>query len=226
MTQQTVMRLLSETKHRLTLDDFDLLQELDEIATRLVSGRSGERSLLSMPFIRGGIKFYPTTIAKDLYWQEVVSGHVDEAWEPIAFLWLMSHDGLPDATADEVQKRVKSFARTLNIDEAVLREIVDHYNPKTGGAKEKENEYNYGDVIALLIREYGQSWEYWMNAPSDTVATCIDAWNKKQEEEIRQAYKAKSGGRGTVSIATRKHQIMREFRLKKEEIAAIWQKNP
>jgi hypothetical protein len=223
MTKQTVTNLLSETSHKLTIDDIDSIQELDEIARRIVFKKLGEESLLSRPLIRCGVTFYPATIAKDLYWREVICGNVDKAWEGVAFLWLMSHETVPDAADGEVQKHVKDFARSLHMDEAILQEVVDHYNPKTGAAKEKDNEHSYGDVIAMLIREYGQDWEYWMNAPSKTIITCIEAWNKKQEDELRQAYRAKSGGRGTISIATRKHQLMRDFRLKTDEIRAKWQ---
>lgn len=120
LTKMTISKLLLETGHALTVDDFDLIEDLDALADAVSGVSKSEQRLLNQPHELCGLKFYPLTVAKSLWYAEKCDEWELEGVYQEAFLfWLLtlqnSEEALDKYTLrKKADKAVKRLSRKLH----------------------------------------------------------------------------------------------------------------
>ena len=98
MTKEAIKTLQKKTNHVLRVENCDLIEELDAIASGFAGVTKSERRLLSTPFELCGIKFYPLTVAKSLWYTEKCEEwEVEGSKQDGLLFWLLS---LPNTEAE------------------------------------------------------------------------------------------------------------------------------
>ena len=222
---------MKETNHVLSVEDFDLFEELDAIADQFAGVSKSERRLLNQPFDLCGIKFYPLTVAKSLWYAEKC-----EEWElsgtsQDSFLfWLLSlpNDETSLDTYSEFKaanKAVKRLSRKLH---CTNQEMTDIYKKCLGiTGKESTGEAtdtDYGVVIACLLREYGGTAEEWLyHTPVEMIATLFKAYADRINAENNAGRKvAGKNGKAVAPQADARMIALSKFRKKCNEIKELW----
>lgn len=233
MTKKAVEKLLAETSHLLTVDDIDLIQELDEIAAGLSGKSKTERRILRQPFELCGLLFYPLTVAKTMWHAEKVA-----EWEltPVQsdglLFWLLTipnNGDLLDEYSDQrkADKAVRRICRKLNCTQDEMQEVYYKclgYTPsgETGGGEPLD----YGGTIAALIREYGGTPEGWLyETPVEMISDLFRVMNDRimAEESAHRAAAAK-GGKAIAPTPSPKLAALNNFRMKVTAIRELWSK--
>jgi len=175
---------LEKTGHKLTLSDFDSIAHIDSLAEEVVNGAPTNVDLLSLPFFIDGVAFYPSTMAKELYWREQLYPNLADKHKTAAFLWLMSKPDIPkEPLTKKIMRKIRRYESSCRLTEYQIKRIIDTYS---NGSERKEVDaeaIEYGPVVALLVREYGESVTYWLNCPVDLIKTLIADWTARQEAQ-------------------------------------------
>jgi len=240
MTKQAIKTLQEKTNHVLAVEDFDLIEELDAISSDMAKVSKSEQRLLNQPFELCGIKFYPLTVAKSLWYAERCEEWELQGLDQDSFLfWLLS---LPNSS-DEMDKyseckkalrAVKKLSRKLH---CTQEELTDVYNKCTGvkessgsggesGANSEAQDTDYGGVIAVLLREYGGKPDEWLyHTPIEMICTLFKAYSDKVDAENGAARSASAkGGKAVAPKMDKTVARLSRFRKKVSEIESIWEK--
>ena len=228
MTQQKLDQLLSETGHALELADIALIVELDRYADAVVNGgaSSDELSIYEYPLVCAGHVFYAPTIGKEIFWREQVVRAVPSDWHGVAYLWLLAQPTVPTARGIDITKAVKKWGRTCKLTTDDVNRIHAQYTNDNGAGDGSTVRRDYGEIIALLVREYGKTAHYWLNAQESEVKMMLDDWVKRQEAKAAAYRSSKAGSKNPIPPApSPKIKAMKEFRLCSERIKEQWQKS-
>lgn len=223
MTTQDVKALLEETGHALTVEDFDLIIELDRAASVVVSGpKDKSESIYAFPILAGGQAFHAPTIGKQIYWQEHVADNVDEDWLTCAFLWLLASTDVPTERGADVLAAVKRWGRKCKLTEREVSQIITAYNHE----EQSGDSASYGEIIALLVREYGKDCNHWLNAPEHEISMLLSDWTKRQEEKASAYRRSKVGSKNPLPpLPSPKIKAMQRYREIKNHLRELWQKS-
>ena len=233
MTKQDLASLLTETSHALAVEDLDDVLALDALADVVVNGvQSDDDDLLAMPFIVGGIAFWPMSLAKIIYWRDVLSSAFDgdEVLTSAAMLWICSQRNFSPSdqpeTADPraMRKTITKWAKHCPLSESQIMRVMGEYCDGDETKSGATNANKYGQLIALLIREFGQSWQYWISAPLDEIRACLAEWTARVEAEaasIRRS--AAKGGKPIPPTPSPKIKALQAYRIAKNELRDKWQ---
>jgi len=223
MTIQDIRSLLTETGHVLAVEDFEAVIELDKAADVVVSGpKDKSESIYAFPLMYGGEAFFAPTIGKQIYWQEHVAGNVSEDYLTCAFLWLLTCADVPPERGAEVEKTVKRWARKCRLTDGDVERIVASYNKDgdSGGSA------SYGEIISLLVREYGQDCSHWLNAPEHEISMLLSDWTRRQEEKAAAYRTSKVGSKNPLPPApSPKFGAMKRYRELKNKLRDSWLKS-
>lgn len=232
MTKQAVAKLIAETSHSLTVDDLDLVEQLDEIAKGLSGVSRTERRILNQPFDLCGILFYPLTVAKSVWYAE----KVDE-WELSGvqqeglLFWMLS---LPNDSevldANSCPKKANKAARRLSKRlHCTPDEITAVYDKCVGAKGSKESSdsggaADHGGMIASLLREYGGTVDQWLyETPIETISDLFRAQaDRAFHEEEGQRRSAAKNGKAIAPPPSKRLESLAKFRKKTNEIKDIW----
>ena len=202
MTRQKIAELIAKFNRVLTLDDVELITELDKAAELVVNGvQVAESSLFAYPLLVAGEAFCAPTIGKEIYWKEQIVNAVDEDMLTAAYFWVLTLDDVPDLRGKDIAKAVRKWAKKCKLTSADVDYVQAYYMPDEAQAKKNAESSSYGEIIALLVREYGQDCEHWLNAPESEIKMLLADWTARQEAKAAQIRKAVKGTRNQVAPA-------------------------
>lgn len=221
LTKKAIKRLLQTTKHLLTVDDFDIIGELDELAGEVAHVSKSHRRLLREPFELCGILFYPLTVAKSLWFNEKIEEWGIPALHHEAFLfWLMSlpnKSEIFDEYSDlrKAEKAIKRLSRKLHCSPDEITSIYHKCIGNSSGGDDGRD-VDYGGMIAVLLKEYGGTPDQWLSEePIDRISDLLRAYS----ESVR----AQNGD--SKAVDPNLIQSLSKFREKQNEIEALWSNN-
>lgn len=229
MTTEAIKKLQKQTNHAIVAEDFELIEKLDKAAQDVSGITETERRLLSQPFVLCGIKFYPLTVAKSLWFAEKVEEwEIDGANQDSLLFWLLTLENTEaalDAYADrkDADKAVKRLSRKLH---CTNDELIDVYHKCTGFTGESSGscDTDYGGMIAILLREYGGTPEKWLYETSvEMIGALFAAYSAKVDAE--QSAGRKSASRKGKAIApppSKRLAALSKFREVTNEILEVW----
>ena len=223
MTILDVKALLTETGHALTVEDIDRIVDLDTAAAVVVSGpRDKSESIYAFPILCGGDAFRAPTIGKQIYWQEHIADNVDEDWLTCAFLWLLTCPNVPEERGADVFRAVKKWARRCKLTESEVKTVIDAYN-QTG---DNGDGASYGEIISLLVREYGKDCDHWLNAPEHEITMLLADWTRRQEDKAAAYRRSKVGSKNPLPpLPSPKFKATKRYRELKNQLRDLWQKS-
>ena len=223
MTTQDVRALLTETGHALAVEDFDAIQELDRAADAIVAGPPDKsESIYAFPILAGGEAFYAPTIGKQIYWQEHVAGAVADDWLTCAYLWLLSRPEVPQERGGDVLKAVKAWGRKCRLTDADVTRIVAAYEH----GESQNGKAQYGEIISLLVREYGQDVTHWLNAPEHEITMLLADWTRRQEARAAEYRRSSVGRKNPLPpLPSPKFAAMKRYREIKNALRESWLKS-
>lgn len=231
MTKRTISKLLKDTSHALHVEDFEDIEALDKLAAKVANQSPEEKRLLGQPYELCGIKFYPLTIAKSLWYAEkVAEWNLEGLFQDVLLFWLLT---LPDteealdaySLRKDADKAVKRLSRRLH---CTQKEMTDVFQKCIGGKGESADgdPISYGALIAVLLREYGGTPEQWLyETPVERIGALIDQYVHRINAE-NDASRSTSAGKGKAVAPppSAKLQALKDYRLKTNEIATKWGK--
>jgi len=224
MTIQDVRALLAETGHALAVEDFEAITELDNAASVVVSGPADKsESIYAFPLLCGGDAFHAPTIGKQIYWQEHVAGNVDEDWLTCAYLWLLSRPCVPDERGGDVIKAVMAWGRRCKLAADDVTRIIAAYEADGEDGAQKAR---YGEIISLLVREYGKDVNHWLNAPEHEITMLLSDWTRRQESKAAEYRRSSVGRKNPLPpLPSPKFAALKRYRELKTALRESWQKS-
>lgn len=237
LTKQTIKRIQAKTQHVVDVEDFDCIEELDRLADKVAGVTKTERRLLNSPFDLCGIKFYPLTVAKSLWYVEKLDEwEIPELYHDGFFFWLLTLPLTDEALSEfsefkKANKALKKLSKRMHCTTEEIQTICERCCGSYGGTGGEEGEgkgkdvrNEFGGLVASLIREYGQSPEHWLyEAPIEQVGEFYDLFIARivAEDNANRSTSAK-GGKAVAPKATPRLRALKEFRDKAQEIEEEW----
>jgi hypothetical protein len=221
MTEIDLRKMLTETKHVLTIADIALVVELDKAADVVVSGPVDKsESIYAFPLLCGGDAFRAPSIGKQIYWEEQVASELPEKWLTCAFLWLLTCPEVPDQRGGEIVKAVKKWGRKCKLSTDDIAKVIGTYSSEETQGGEKAN---YGEIVSLLVREYGQDCSHWLNAPEAEVNMLLADWTRRQEAKAASYRASKAGSKNPLPpLPSPKIKALQSYRKLKDKLRASW----
>ena len=225
MTMQTVKSLLTETSHALEPEDIAAIIELDKAADVVVRvPDSKAESIYAYPLVYGGEVFYAPSIGKQLFWEEQVTRAVPEKWLPCAFLWLLTCQNVPDERGSEIANTVKKWGRKCKLTDAEVKRVQKAYSADEEQDVGCDNVEQYGEIVALLVREYGKDCAHWLNAPESEINMLLADWTRRQEAKAASYRRSKAGTKNPLPpLPSPKFKASKIYRQLTDKLRASWQ---
>ena len=237
MAKREIEKLLSQTGHNLSIDDFKFLKNLNEAADCVTNPASEDGIYPCLPVRLGGHLFVPPTISIIQWYSHCAikwwenSGYWDFAIGyalqiHISGEWLWQQD------RKFLEKEIRRFSRKLNCStkeyETVIKSIINSESDDStddNSGDESEGFNNYGPLISLLCREFGNSPDYWIHeADMNTIKAFRASYLSKIESEYKQM--SKSSKKATLPpFKTPKMAALENFRKVSNLVRVAWQKS-
>ena len=221
MTEIDLRKMLAETEHVLTLTDIALVAELDRAADVVVSGPVDKSdSIYAFPLLCGGEAFRAPSLGKQIFWEEQVADELPEKWLTCAFLWLLTCPEVPEQRGGEIVKAVKKWGRKCKLSTDDIAKVIGTYSNEENQGGEKAK---YGEIVSLLVREYGQDCEHWLNAPEAEINMLLADWTRRQEAKAASYRASKAGSKNPLPpMPSPKIKALKTYRELKEKLRASW----
>lgn len=233
LTKKTVAKLLKDTFHALDVADFSDIEALDALADKVVNQSPEERRLLNQPFELCGIKFYPLTIAKSLWYAEKCKEWELEGIFQDAFLFWLLALPLDEACFDtyalkkDADKAVKRLSRRLHCTQQEMTDVFKQCVGSKGDKNEGGDAVNYGSLIALLLLEYGGTPDQWLyETPVEKIGALVDQYVHRinAEQDASRSNSAKKG-KAVAPPPSAKLIALKAFNTKMNQIKQKWVTN-
>jgi len=228
--KQEVQKLLRETKHSLTIDDFDDLEKLNELCNAITSPKSEVNNIINMPVCIGGVAIRQPSIGAWEWYNDFLLPMAgdDGLFADAGLAFAMSVDDPQElwrlADPKECRRTIKAFSKKIGCThEDLQRIILDILDFKKTDENDKQ-EGNAGELVAVLCREYGNTPQYWLwEAPLGIVSTCIAAYVARIEKDVEAARRSSTGANKPPPTETRiaKFEALRKHKVKMRN---KWQK--
>ncbi len=225
LTKKTMKEILNRTSHAITVDDFDLISELDELACEVAQVSKLHRRLLREPFELCGILFYPLTVAKSLWFNEkIIEWEVQPVHHEPFLFWLMSlpnEQGVFDQFCKRKQadRAIRRFSRRLTCSPDEIAETYQKCIGSSGGGSGRD--VDYGGMIAVLLREYGGTPDQWLcEEPIPRISDLLRAYSERVNRENAANSDVANGAKQVVSQQTL--EALHNLREKRNEIIKLW----
>jgi len=233
--------LLAETGHALSLDDLPSIMTMDQLARKVTEPLKDEDgNVVAMPVLCGNVTLSAPSIGRLIWWNARGAPWLasDEFARDLGLGYLCSNDA---SNAElwamggprEFRRRVMRWAKRLTADAETFAGAVLAVLPKDEADADDDGDGsdNIGGMIGLLVREYGNTPEYWTwDAPWPVVRAMLADWrahceanNKAQARGAGKAA-AKRGGsvKPTAPIATPSAQALKRLRLYTNALRNRW----
>lgn len=231
LTKEAIRKLQSQTSRAIQIEDFDLIEELDVLADEVAGVSKDERRILSQPYELCGIKFFPITVAKSLWYQEkAVEWEIEGIYQESLLFWLLS---LPNTEAEldkyttrkDADRAVKRLSRRLHCTNDELTEVYCKCLGISGNESEQKADTDYGGMIAVLLREYGGTPEKWLyETPVPMIGALFAAYAQKVDAENNSARRVSaSKGKAVAPQPTQRMAALTKFREKVNAIRELWE---
>jgi hypothetical protein len=231
LTKNTIKKLLKKTRHAVGVEDFDDIEELEQLALKVIGVSIKERRLLNSPFELCGVKFYPLTVAKSLWFTEKVEEwEIEGAQQEALLFWLLTlpltEEALDTFSVKKLaDKGAKRLSRKLHCSPVEMSAIYQKcVGVKSDGKSSDDDVTDYGGTIACLVKEYGGTPDQWLyETPVEKMASLFDQYEKRVTAE-ENANRSKSASNGKA-VAPKVNQSMRslgDFNAKVKEIEQKW----
>lgn len=233
LTKKTVTKLMKDTSRVMVAEDCELIQELDALADKVVNQSPEERRLLNQPFELCGIKFYPLTIAKSLWFAEKCKEWEVEGIFQDAFLFWLLTLPLDEACFDayalrkDADKAVKRLSRRLHCTQKEMTDVFQLCIGGNGKKSESGESVDYGSLIALMLREYGGTPDQWLyETPVEKVGALVDQYVHRMnaEQDASRSTSAKRG-KAVAPPPSAKLIALKAFNTKMNQIKEKWVAN-
>ena len=229
LARQTIQPIVEATGHTITLDDFDDISALNQVACKVMSPNDPRAFRLLMrvvPVAGTDITLHPATISRVL-WIHQYAGELfaDDVHQYGAMVLALSVDDPRDLyTMDdaEVRERVEELTQDLDVHAtelvSTMTQVLRVSNGEAGG--DADPDFVYGPIVAALVREYGSTHDYWMHeANMEVVESTLDDMQRRNEAESEQAASAA----GSVHFARAYLDSMSELRTHEVALQAKWE---
>jgi hypothetical protein len=231
MAKQEIEKLLSQTDHTLTVDDFTLLKDLNDAGERVSNPTGEEDSFPVLPVIAGGHIFSAPTISITQWyndralpwWGESNYSHLALGYSlqvKITGKWLWEQE------RSFLEKELLSFAKGLDCTpeeyESAILSVIN--TDEDSGGDEGSGSANYGPLISMLCKEYGGEPDYWIHqADLNTLQSLMSSYMTGLEMEYASA---KGGGKGGLPpFKTPKMAAIEKFREQSNLVERAWLEN-
>lgn len=227
MAKQEVEKLLSQTEHHLTLDDFALLQELNDAAERVTNPKGETSDFPSLPVRLGKYLIAAPTISISQWYNDCAIewwGQTGLADLALGFALQVHITGpwLWEQDRKTLERAVKKFARGLNCTPEEYERILKTVLPMSDSEEQGGDSEGYGPLIALLCKEYSSTPDYWVHeANIETIQTLVESYMEGLEAEFRQVQKA-SKQSSLPPFKTPKMAALETFRSKSNLVREAW----
>jgi len=197
------------------IEDYDDLAELNGHARDCESPRPSRvtDAILDYPITCAGLKFFDLTIAARLWCRDIAFPALEE--HPILHgmavpFAMCNRTKLGEITEPSQVKRAVwtwTFMKCRKLTQDQLSNILSWFGLIEPEGQDDPtpdtSESDYGNVLAILTREYGGKPEYWIfDAPAEVVQVCINDVITKAFFEHQAMEKANQGaGRNAKAIA-------------------------
>lgn len=233
-TKKAIATMMKETGHAVNAEDFDLIEQLDSIAVGFSGITQKERRIISQPFDVCGVKFYPLTVAKSLWFAEKCAAwDVEDLEQEGLLFWLLTlplNSEVLDEYSDnrKANKAAKKLSRKLHCTPDRLSEVYkscigiqeDSDGESSGDTKEKT--VDYGGIVAALIRDYGGDPDQWLYETSIDIVSELFA--QSNARAIAQETSTPSTGKAVAPVNSARIAALAKFRAKVNDIRKEWSK--
>jgi len=226
-TKAKIDELSKVCNHTVNINDFDYILELNEADKRVMDPRTTENaSLLSRPIYFGDTPIYPLTLGI-AEWLAILSDWYkdDQDTLGLAMIYVLTQEDIL-SELEKVKRpwvfkiELKNWARKSKLTIAQMQEIMDLRYPelaKSNGDKDEDN----GPLVAMLVKEYGQDIDYWLNAPVDHLNIVISDYNSRQQQAADQA---RAQGSTVLPLPSPKNLAIRKRLEVVNKIREAWSK--
>jgi len=197
-TEEEVKKLLNEFNHSLVLSDIPLIFELNEADKKVVSPTTEENEiLLDRPIWFGDYPIYPITLGI-AEWLKIITEWFknDKDMLGAAMIYVLTKKDIMEEL-EQIKRpnifkmKLKLWLKKCSLTENQVNAILDLRYPQNqnqnGNESSDSDVVKYGPLICLLIKEYGQDIDYWLNAPIERLTVAINEFNNKQEAQAKAA---------------------------------------
>jgi hypothetical protein len=232
MAKQEIQKLLSQTEHTLTVDDFSLLSDLNKAAERVTDPTGDKGKFPRIPIRLCGLLLVAPTISITQWYNEcAMSWWGDSSYSDLAMGYvLQSHitgDWLWEQDRKTLEKEMRKFARKLQCTPSEYEDALKQVLGIEGdiGDAGDEDEGNFGPLISLLCKEYSGTPEYWLHsADMDTISALVDTYLEGIEAEYKQI-KKQTKGASLPPFKTPKMAALEDFRKQSRIVEEAWQRS-
>jgi len=231
LAKEAITRILTATKHQLSLDDFDDIAQLNEVARRAMTPNEPHAyRLLARPAEVGttGILLHPSTISR-AWW---ISDHAhrlfpEEVRLLAAVVYALKVEDprvLYSLSDSELISEVMEVVKLLDVMPSELLATMEKVLDIPGATGEgdgagAEPSMIYGPVIAALLREYGGTPDLWLHDTGlETIKTLLEDLRVKVESDNEQV----AASAGHKHFARLYLDSMAALRDKEAELMVKW----
>jgi hypothetical protein len=230
LTKKTVAKLLKDTSHVLRVEDFELIEQLDKLAEKVVKHTPEDKRILNQPYEYFGIKFYPLTIAKSMWYAEKCEEwDVDGTFQNCFLFWILTlpltSDVLDEySERNKADKAIKSLSRKLHCTIDDMTEIFLKCTGSNGVNQSSGGDANYGALVSIMLREYGGTPDLWLyETPIEKIGCLVEQYISKVNSECDASRSALAHkGKAVAPAQTAKLVALKSFRIKANEIKELW----
>lgn len=236
IAQQMLETVLEETGHSLCLDDFGELFNAHELAKLQTESHVRDGGgLLSLPVVAGDVTLYPITIGVGQWYDDYPSdwyGEDDDFMRQCALAFALTfgadrHEELLSISAQTTfESKMHKWRRRLKISANDLMDAVQLCIPDPECQATRASG-EFGEVVGLLVREYGNSPEYWMwDADIGLCSAMIDDFVERQFQAAdAQMQMTRNTGKKVIhstSASQRKIAAIKQMRDLRNRLLKDW----
>jgi hypothetical protein len=221
-TREKLKKSLEKTKHNLTLEDFDDIQELDRIADE-ISGAVAHLNAIGDFFHLGGVTFTRPTFRRVDLIQRTVAAFWMPHWKTLGVLYALQV-GLDydDLCIIPSRKQLSDFGKRIDATSAKIGAAINRYVvSEESETQTQDDDALSGQKLATIIaREIGGTVDEWMDAPPNKLEAALKVIDEKVQAEVSAMNS--SGASRTAPAPTPKMYAMKRFMEKLAGMEAKW----
>lgn len=235
-TMLEVQSLLNETGHKLELNDIADILELNEIAHQVTGTNGAYGDIYAWPVKCANLLLRPLTLGKIAWYNKRGLQWFEEDTECLttvlaflmsiendeAFVWSLSS---PEQAKEAIDAwEAQTEANPIQIAHAVDK--ILSYSKNASGSGDSDDQ-DYGPLIALLCREFGNTPKHWMYEVSiPVIKGLMDDYTRRINEEIKaqsRGTKGRKNAKAMKPIATPSMEATLKFRKKLLALKQRWE---